>query len=208
VIRKLNYVSILSAIYTIARGDYREIPLEDYEKIPENDRKLFDLKLTGLTYNLLGKPYIIDLGIQRLEIDRAQHKDFWYKSIIADQGDLSTYYGYHTFDATGYTARQPGIYPTPLKNLDELKTLDIPKLLRAGFAYVRVETLPAGADSMNVPMNVLYRDQKMPVFRLDVGVNPTFLLEKEGKLRYALINGFLIDLDQENQNFGNGLIYK
>ena len=44
-IRKLNYTSILSAIYTIARGNYREIPLEAYEAIPENDRKLFDLKI-------------------------------------------------------------------------------------------------------------------------------------------------------------------
>src|SRR5690606_32991878 len=49
-IRKLNYVSILSAIYTIAMGNYKDMPLEDYGKIPENDRKLFDLKITGATY--------------------------------------------------------------------------------------------------------------------------------------------------------------
>lgn len=59
-IRKLNYVSILSAIYTIAKGNYVDIPLEDYEKIPENDRKLFDLKITNATYEINGKPYILD----------------------------------------------------------------------------------------------------------------------------------------------------
>lgn len=208
VIRKLNYVSILSAIYTIARGDYKDIALEDYEKIPENDRKLFDLKITALTYNLMGKPYILDLGIQRLEIDRAQHKEFWNKSIIADQGDLSTYYGYHTFDAAGYTARPPDIYPTTLHSFDELEKLDAAELLRTGYAYVRVEAIPSGTDSTGVPLNVLYQDHKMPSFRLDVGVNPTFLLEKEGKIRYAVVNGFLIDLDGENKMFANGLIYK
>ncbi|NNJ88694.1 MAG: peptidase M14, partial [Eudoraea sp.] len=53
-IRKLNYVSILSAIYSIAKENYKEIALEDYEKIPENDRKLFDLKIIGATFPLLG----------------------------------------------------------------------------------------------------------------------------------------------------------
>jgi hypothetical protein len=156
----------------------------------------------------LGKPYILDLGIQQIEIDRAQHTDFWYKSIVADQGDLSTYYGYHTFDAAGYTARAPGIYPTTLRGIDDLKKLNAAELLRAGFAYVRVETMPPGTDNTGVPLNVLYQDHKMPSFRLDVGVNPTFLLEKEGKIRYAVVNGFLIDLESENEMFANGLIYK
>ena len=49
-IRKLNYVSILSALYTIAVGSYKNIAIEDYEEIPRNDRKMFDLKLENLTY--------------------------------------------------------------------------------------------------------------------------------------------------------------
>ncbi len=113
-IRKLNYVSILSAIYTIAKGDYSDIPLEDYEKIPENDRKLFDLKIINATYELLGKPYIIDLGINRLEVAITDSSDFWYSSRIIDQGDLSTYYGYETLDATGYTIRAGKVYPETL----------------------------------------------------------------------------------------------
>ncbi|CAN0528228.1 unnamed protein product, partial [Scytosiphon promiscuus] len=76
-IRKLNYVSILSAIYSIANGNYKDIPISDYEKIPENDRKLFDLKLNNLTYNLLGKNYTLDVGIHQLEIDNAPHKTYY-----------------------------------------------------------------------------------------------------------------------------------
>lgn len=34
-IRKLNYVSILSAMYTIAKKNYENIPIAEYEKIPE-----------------------------------------------------------------------------------------------------------------------------------------------------------------------------
>ena len=106
-IRKLNYVSILSALSTIATESYKDIAIEDYEKIPRNDRKLFDLKITNLTYELLGNNYLLDLGIQRQEIDFAGHSDFYYKSIIVDQGDLSTFFGYETFDASGYTVIPP-----------------------------------------------------------------------------------------------------
>ena len=100
-IRKLNYVSILSAVYAIATGKYKDISLERYEEIPRNDRKLFDFKIENVTYGIDGNDYILDLGIQRQEIDDAHHDDFHYKSVIVDQGDLSTYYGYETFDARG-----------------------------------------------------------------------------------------------------------
>ena len=85
-LRKLNYVSILSALYTIANGSYNDISIEDYEKIPRNDRKMFDLKIENATYELEGNDYIIDLGIYRQEIDLEGHNDFYYKSTIVDQG--------------------------------------------------------------------------------------------------------------------------
>ena len=45
---------------------------------------------------------------------------------------------------------------------------------------------------------------------LKPGVNPTFFLEKEGKLTHAVINGFLLDLSKplDEQKFGNALIYR
>jgi hypothetical protein len=110
-IRKLNYVSILSAIYTIAKGNYADISLEDYEKIPENDRKLFDLKITNATYEINGNPYILDLGMNRLEVAIENSDQFWYSSRIIDQGDLSTYYDYETFNASGLRYAQVKLLP-------------------------------------------------------------------------------------------------
>ena len=43
-IRKLNYVSILSAIETISTKSYEATTLDKYLSIPKNDRKLFDLE--------------------------------------------------------------------------------------------------------------------------------------------------------------------
>ena len=203
-IRKLNYVSILSALYTIAKESYVDIPIEDYEKIPKNDRKLFDLKLEKVTYKLLGKDYILDLGIHRQEVDDEEHKDFYYKSIIVDQGDLSTFYGYETFDASGYTIVPPNIFQGQTKNLG-----GVLGALKKGIGFISSKLLNTEAFTKE-PINQINLGYQLPGFKLGVGQNPTFFLEKEGEITHALINGFLLDLSQplEDQNFGNALIYR
>lgn len=208
-IRKLNYVSILSALYTIAKGTYKDIPLERYNGIPENDRKLFDLKIANVTYPLLGKEYIMDIGMNRLEVNKDDYNDYWYSSRILDLGDLSTYYGYETLDATGYVIRPGKVYPTPVNGLAELKKLDALSLLRSGYTYVRMANIPKGELSSPIPLHVVGKNYKLPDFNLEIGINPTFLLEKDGKVAYAVVNGFLIDLTgNKTGNFKNAMIYR
>lgn len=200
-IRKLNYVSILSALHTIANGSYRDIPVEAYQKIPNNDRKLFDLKIEKVTYGLLGKDYILDLGFFRNEVDLPGHKDFYYRASLGDQGDLSTFYGYETFDATGYRIVAP-------KMVEVDRIGDPYGMLREGVAYVKT-TVKGKRDFVEFPMNLVGPDFKPKPVKLQPGINPTFFLERNGTLTHALINGFLLDLSKplEDQKFGNALIY-
>ena len=195
-IRKLNYVSILSAIQTIAQGNYKDVSLDEYWAIPENDRKLFDLKLENLSYQLMGKTYKMDLGIHRMEIDNELHSDFWYKSQISDQGDLSTYYGYETFDAEGYSVIKGKIYVNVLDSMDQMNEASALNLLDDGYTYVRVNDIPSDMVNSPFPVHIISENYELPEFRLGVGKNPTFLLEKEGEIRYAVVNGFLIDLSK------------
>ncbi len=207
-IRKLNYVSILSAIYSIANGNYKNIPISEYDKIPENDRKLFNLKLNNLTYNLLGKNYTLDVGIHQLEIDDASHNTYYNSSRVVDQGDLSTYYGYETLEGKGYTMTGGKVYPKTLpsvKEVSELKALD---LLKSGFTYVRVENIPKNVNYVSFPLNIIGKDYKVPEFKMRVGVVPNFILEQQGQPRYAVVNGFLIDLKSGEGNFKNALILR
>ena len=46
------------------------------------------------------------------------------------------------------------------------------------------------------------------IFGYFIGINPTFILAKDNEVRYAVINGFLIDLSTGKGNFKNGLIYR
>ncbi|VAW11241.1 FIG00652775: hypothetical protein [hydrothermal vent metagenome] len=209
-IRKLNYVSILSAIYTIAKGNYEDIPITDYEKIPENDRKLFDLKITNATYELLGKPYVLDIGINRLEVDIEDSTEFWYSSRIIDQGDLSTYYGYETFDASGYTIKPGKVYTESFKSLQQMSNQgkDPMALLKSGYTYVRIANIPKEQLSSPFSVHMISSTYEVPEFNIEVGLNPTFLLEKDGVVEYAIINGFLIDVESGKGVFKNAMVYR
>ena len=210
-IRKLNYVSILSALYGIATGKYKDISLDRYEEIPRNDRKLFDLKIENVTYEIEGNDYILDLGIQRQEIDDASHTDFYFKSVIVDQGDLSTYYGYETFDAAGYKIVQPKVTEQAIPGMSNFdRLMDYEKWVRAGFGYLRTYTVPRDKEHLLARINLVSKAFELPIFQLKVGKNPTFFLEKEGILTHAVINGFMLDLSQtfQDQKFGNALIYR
>ena len=207
-IRKLNYVSILSAIYTIATGNYKEIDIAEYETIPHNDRKMVDLKFEGLTYELLEKDYVLDVAINQLEVDEEGHNDFWYSSRIFDQGDLSTYYGYETVDARGYTIIPPKVYPELLPDPMALEDLDIGNLLKEGYAYVRMSEIPEDWVCSAKPIHILSEDWELAEFDLWVGTNPTFFLGKGDQLELAVINGFLLDLSGEITSFENAMIYR
>lgn len=207
-IRKLNYVSILSAIYTIATGSFEKMTLEGYESIPENDRKLFDLKIEGVTYPLLGQDYLMDIGIQRPEVDDASHNDFWYSSRVVDLGDLSTYYGYQTLDATGYRIEQATVYPTVMPDMKSVEKLDFWSLLQEGVAYVRVADLPKEKINSPYPVHLISSTYKPADLRLGVGMNPTFILSKAGVPKYAVVNGFLYNLASREGNGKNSMIFR
>lgn len=207
-IRKLNYTSILSAIYTIAQKSYESIGIEEYEKIPENDRKLFDLKIVGATYKLMGNSYTIDLGMNQIEVDYPDHNSFWFSSRILDQGDLSTYYGYETLDATGYTIKQAKVYPKTLTNFDEVKALNFKDILKHGYGYIRVSSIPSKNINSPFPIHILGTKFIIPELNLAPGINPTFFLEKAGVIEYAVINGFLVNLKESEIQVPNGMIFR
>ena len=157
----------------------------------------------------MGKNYVLDVGIHRQEIDNEEHSDFWYKSQISDQGDLSTYYGYETFNAKGYTIREGKVFHQVLDSPAKMNEASAFNLLDEGYAYVRIKDLPKEMVSSPFPINLVSENYEQPDFRLGVGVNPSFFLVKNDEIRFAVINGFLIDLGSTGEHgCKNGLVLR
>jgi hypothetical protein len=127
---------------------------------------------------------------------------------VADQGDLSTFYAYDTLNAEGYRVIGAKAYPETLPGLEEAEKLDARELLRSGYAYLRLSALPKDLESSPLPLHLVRPDYKVPAFYLNIGINPTFFLQKDGTIQYAVINGFLINLQDGLDEFGNALIYR
>jgi len=98
VAREMNFVALLAGLNAIASETYLSEKKETYDAIPENGKLLFDLLIKNATY--LGCR--TDIGIKRFEQNAENEKGFIYNGIIEDLGDLRRFFGYETFDASGY----------------------------------------------------------------------------------------------------------
>lgn len=206
-IRKMNFVAILSALFAISEGTYEEVDHKDYENIPHNDSKLFDLKLTGLIYELKGEEYTLDLGINHQEVFARNPQGFYYSGRIADQGDLSTSFGYKSVDVTGHKLVPGKVYGEVLANLTAVGKLDFAELLKKGYTYVRVKDLPRNQGYSSYPVQLVSQSFKVPS-KVQPGVIPTFLLEKDGQLQYLVVNGFLYTPGGSLESIRNGGIIR
>ena len=212
-IRKLNYLSILTAIRGISDESFKSKTTKAYWDIPRNDRKLFDLKIENLTFPYLGASYTVDLGIVYDEIENNSHSDFYLVGKIVDIGDLSTHYGYETLSAEGFTFKSGETYPRILSSFEEFRDLDIPQLLKSGYTSVSISDLPSEIKFVTAPINIIDiskiqipGNNEMPRSPISFGKNPTFLLLKDDQVAYAVVNGFLYRIDGPENGVKNGLV--
>lgn len=159
------------------------------------------------THNLLGNDYVFDIGINHLEVTDKNHETFYNVGSIVEKGDLSTYYGYETVDATGYRLIEGKVYPEVIQTMKDLENMDIYALLKSGYTYVRMAQFAQRGKAVSLPINILDKDQKVPGFYVNIGNNPNFVLQKDGTIDYAVVNGFLIDLKTKESNFRNAIYY-
>ncbi|GAB5552203.1 MAG: M14 family metallopeptidase [Saprospiraceae bacterium] len=206
-IRKLNYVSILSAIFSIGDASYKNAPLSEYNKIPGNDRKLYDLKIEKVNYPLYGKYYQLDLGINYYEVELPGTREFYLRGGVADQGDLSNFYGYKEFDGSAYQMQFGAIYSKTFPNMKALEQVDFQDLLAQGYTHVKVADMGDTPWSTDYPIIIV--DTSYRIAPPEPGAVPsTFLLKKDGQIEYALINGFLYNLKTGENQVENGLIFR
>ncbi len=206
-IRKFNFLAILSAVLSISEGDYKNEDIEEYEQIPENDSKLFDVLLKGVEYELNGKNYILDIGINHAEVPSSRESGYFIQSRVAELGDLSTHYGYNTYDLTNHKTIPGKIYPKTLESEKDLEGVDFPDLLSKGYSYIKIRNFPSRQKAIDYPV-ILVKDNYEVPDRVYIGMNPTFFLERDGKIIYAVINGFVQPVENWKNSVENGLILR
>jgi len=97
VTRKYIYMSLLSALITIASNDALGLNYSTYFNIPENKKLFYDIIIRNAKIVEKENECILDIAIQFDEVLANNKVNFQPK--IKDFGDLSKFYGHKTIDA-------------------------------------------------------------------------------------------------------------
>lgn len=199
-IRKLNFMITLNALHQIATKGYEQYTTEQYFAIPDNGFQLMDLIINEMQVKVQDKLYPLDLAIRRRETD--SNGSYYMTGSVEDLGDMQIFFGFETLDASGLVYTEGKVYPTAfesVKDISQEKALD---LLKQGFMAVKVKTGEA-RQIHDLPVLVLKATEKYSGGWM-TGATPNFFLAKEGQLKYAIVNGYLIDLENpKEQEFRN-----
>jgi hypothetical protein len=190
-IRKLNFMIILNALHQIATKGYEQYTTEQYFSIPDNGFQLMDLIINEMQVKVQDKLYPLDLAIRRRETD--SNGSYFMTGSVEDLGDMQIFFGFETLDATGLVHTEGKVYPTAFENTKEISQEKALELLRQGFLAVKVKTGEA-RQIHDLPVLVLKTTEKFSGGWM-TGATPNFFLAKDGVLKFAVVNGYLIDLE-------------
>ncbi|WP_163380982.1 M14 metallopeptidase family protein [Cyclobacterium sp. SYSU L10401] len=191
-IRKLNFMIILNALYEIASQGYENFTEEEYFAIPDNDSKLMDLLIKNVSAKARDYSYQTDIGIRRS--DRYQDSIRYSSASVSDWGDLSVFYGYQEIDAEGMNLTAAKVWTEEMA-LEELSDSLAWELLTQGYMAIKTKEEDKGK-FYDLPL-LLFSSEKEPDLKPGLQNTPDFYLEREGTLLFAVVNGFLIDLEKQ-----------
>lgn len=201
--RKLHFVTILSALHAIANQTYQSYSTENYDRIPFNEKLMFDVIVRNVTIQRHGTNYKLDLGIDWSEHELDSIGDFYLVGKIEEVGDLSVHHGYQEYDGEGLEYSEASVLELEIEKLADISSAKLSQLHKEGYGWVRTqEGLPSSTS--HALINVIEEGANIPGEL--VGSNPTFCLrDSKGDLKYLFINGFEVNTSDEQSKVQKGI---
>lgn len=206
-IRKLNFVALLTGFQSISNKLYEDASLENYFKIPENEKYIFNLLFRNLTVIHKNKKYKVDIGINREEKNINGTGNFYIESVIEEFGDLSTFFGNEEYDCGGMTIEECKVFVKEFSSINEIEKLNFKKLYEQAIAFVKLNSEKPDKKFTHLPINIIYNGADFDT-KLSPENPANFIIRKEGKVKYAVINGFVFDAETNHSSIRNGIVLK
>lgn len=204
-IRKLNFLIFLNSFLSIINNRYENFSVDQYNAIPDNRLRLHSALFQKVTLPFEGDSFTVDIAVNRSEVNINGATDFYYRGIISEIGDLSTLNAYEEQDGTGLVIKPGKVYPVPFSDEKELETIDPLSLIREGYIGVRLDSMPE-RNFTRFPLNI-YGSERHPNKKFLPGKAAHFLLYRGEEVVHAVINGFIVDMDDPATGVPNALIY-
>jgi hypothetical protein len=206
-IRKVNFYALLTAFESIAKGNYGDEPLSAYDTIPENSRNLYDLVIRNVEVLKEDQSFKTHVAINRIQIKSGDYRSVTFRGSIVEMGDLDRQFGYEEIDAVSLKFTPGKLKTMRKKEWEGLSDEEELSLIKQGFLFVKWTDAasPAGPvpDRMLNLMNVAQPLPDAPA----PGQSANFLLTRENVPVYAVVNGFVVDLNKEMAPVINAVAY-
>lgn len=194
-VRKYNFIALLHAFQEIASGSYQAHDIADYNHIPFNDEKLHDVLIRNLSIKKNGKRMLVDVAIRQNE--KTAGGDYYVEGLIEDIGDLQDFYGYTDMDVEGLQFIPAELYTDQIFSLAELTLPIVVELLKQGYGALQISDRPKGTQLHNFPIQISTDASFQYAGNLFFEGQADFFIGSEDGIRFAIINGYLIDLKVE-----------
>lgn len=195
-IRRFNFAIILNALLEIAQGSYKKYDYEAYNEIPFNASSLHDVIIRQVDLGSDSVPLKTDIALRRAEL--TVERDYCVRGWIEDIGDLEETYGYDELNADGLQFVEGKVYPQVFQTVDVIGNNRAWELLKEGYIAVRVAS--RGQNRLhNLPLIVSAHDNFVPTPKIVLTGTSNFFLGDGSSLKYAVVNGYLIDLSRPPQ---------
>ena len=196
-IRKLNFYTILNALHSIATGSYQSENIKDYDAIPENHRSLYDLVVRNAELTKENVKFRTNLGIIRSQAADSDKRSMLYRGYIDETGDMDKVFGYDEVDASDLTTAPGKVKVMTKAEWEKLSVKEEKELIKEGFLYVNFsdESTPRGAVKnrlLNLTANAVQSGTP-----IGLGQAANFILMRNNQPVFAVVNGFLIDLEKD-----------
>lgn len=198
-LRKLNFISLLTALHGIASDQVNDYPVDAYHKIPFNKGNAFhDLILREVQVLNNGNWYTVDVGIRRRELGGDTKMPYFFDAYIQDLGDLSTFFAYESIPAKGKRLIPGKVYPKVIPDWQAVQSLNLPDLWQKGYTTLRLEQIPSREILARIPMRIIaakYTEEE----EIKPGQHPALVLQEKNVNRLVIINGVIYDLSKNNR---------
>lgn len=202
-IRKLNFLALLTAFEAIAKASYEKQDIKDYDAIPENDNSLYDVFVKNVIVTKEGQEFKTHLGINRSQIKASDNSGMSYSGRIAEMGDQELVFGYDEIDASGLKFT-PGEVKTMTKSeWDKLSLQQELDLIKEGYLFVKWSDGKSPTGAIKNRLLNLTNNSQNSIQIVGIGQSAQFLLSRDGKPVYAVVNGYKVDLSKPAKVLGN-----
>jgi len=206
-LRKLNFILLMTSFVSIAGNEYLNESHDTYESIPFNEKDgMMDLILRNLSYRTDEGNIMVDVGINRTEKNTDSANSFFQVGRVADIGDLSVFGAYDDIDFSGMEISAGKTSKKTAGSEEELSRLNFPELYSQGYTSVKAGFEFAGEYSA-YPINIILKDcPDEENIKVDGPAN--FIISREGKIKFVVINGFLIEIENPAKTVLNGEVVR